>query len=125
MEVCVCVCVPDILPPAQHHGHILKVTNQARWPFGKIKDTFLKKETSLIYHADSCGDLCNKGAALRGYEAGIWADTQEVLAFAPEPFYMLGAKMMVVKAKEGIWGGKDGKEKEKVELGRKKEAECK
>lgn len=37
------VCVCDIVPPLQHQTHILKVTNQDRWPFGKIKDTFLKK----------------------------------------------------------------------------------
>lgn len=45
-----CVCLCDTPLPFQHQTHIVKVTYQARWPFGKIRDTLLKKETPLIYH---------------------------------------------------------------------------
>lgn len=38
----VCLCVTSCCS-SQHQTRILKVTNQARWPFRKIKDTFLKK----------------------------------------------------------------------------------
>lgn len=60
LDVCVCVCAREHMwyvravvtsyRSPQHQTHILKVTNQARWPLEKIKDMFLKKETPLIYH---------------------------------------------------------------------------
>ena len=56
--------------PSQLQTHILKVTNQARWPFGKIKDTFLKKKkrdtVDLLYYANNHGDLCYTGQKYEG-----------------------------------------------------------
>lgn len=59
----VCVCKTSYHPSSIRH--ILKVTNQARWPFGKIKDMFLKKRFNFSYNANGHGDLCYRGAAGR------------------------------------------------------------
>lgn len=69
--VCVTSCHPHRI------RHILKVTNQARWPFRKIKDAFREKETLLIYHmTPTAMEISAIGeAALRGYKTKIWAET--------------------------------------------------
>lgn len=63
--------ISDIPLPSQHWTHRLKVTNQARWPHGKIKDTFQrtkkkekeKKEPPLIY--------CNPTIAVAGQQEEV------------------------------------------------------
>lgn len=62
--------ISDIPLPSQHSTHRLKVTNQARWPHGKIKDTFQrtkkkerKKEPPLIY--------CNPTIAVAGQQEEV------------------------------------------------------
>lgn len=124
-HVCACVSVWHVCVfvtsyrPSQLQTHILKVTNQARWPFGKIKDTFLKKkETPLIYCITpiTMAISATEGRSTRVWSRGL-AGHREIWDQNLESFYMLHPKIMVVKAKSAMWGGKVG--------GRMREAECK
>lgn len=67
----VCLCVwerkKNLIAPSNIR-HILKVTNQARWPIGKIKDTFLKKRNLWFIISRRYPFCSSKGLGSRGFQ---------------------------------------------------------